>query len=312
MPIIDFTEIPEPNLSSGKQDSFELFARDFLAVTGYKIIEGPDRGADGGRDLIVLEVRKGITGESHIKWLVSCKHKAYSGKSVSVDDELNIIERVEQKGCNGFLGFYSSVPSSSLTQRLEGLIPRIEYQIFDHEKVETSLLGSIAGLSLAERYFPKSFEKWKRENPKPAKIFSEQDTLHCDHCGKDLLNPKSGIIVIWHTFLDEHVYTKRVVDIYWCCKDNCDRALQTKYRKSAVMDEWEDIPDVCTPLVYIKWVMMILNEHHRGNVYSETAFDKIKHFLLTLFPYVARESTTEEKERIKSLLIIPSYLGGLG
>jgi hypothetical protein len=312
MPVLDFKEIPEANAADGKQDSFELFARDFLQSLGYKILEGPDRGIDGGRDIIVLEVRKGVGGESHIRWLVSCKHKAFSGKAVSVDDELNILERVEQKKCQGFLGVYSTVPSAQLTARLEGLRAKTEYLVLDQERIEGSLLSSVSGLKLAQRYFPKSFDKWKVENPRPAKVFSDQATLECEYCGKDLLNPKDGIIVMWHTMPDEYTYTKRITDTYWCCKGDCDRALQSSHRHVNVIDGWEDIPDVCIPLVYIKWVMTILNEHHRGDVYSEPAFDKMKQFLLTLYPYVARESTGAEKDRLKNLFQIPSYLGGLG
>ena len=51
--ILDFKEIPQANLGSGLQDTFELFARDFLSYLGYRIIQDPDRGADGKKDLIV-------------------------------------------------------------------------------------------------------------------------------------------------------------------------------------------------------------------------------------------------------------------
>jgi hypothetical protein len=71
MPILDFTEIPEANRVSGAQDSFELFARDCLHCIGYIPSDGPDRGADDGRDLIVVERRSGIGGDSFVRWLVS-------------------------------------------------------------------------------------------------------------------------------------------------------------------------------------------------------------------------------------------------
>ncbi len=32
MPVLDFTEIPEAHLATGRQDTFELFARDFLIL----------------------------------------------------------------------------------------------------------------------------------------------------------------------------------------------------------------------------------------------------------------------------------------
>ena len=60
--MIDFKEIARANTGNGNQDSFELFARDFLNTLGYIIISEPSRGADGGKDLIVKEIRKGISG----------------------------------------------------------------------------------------------------------------------------------------------------------------------------------------------------------------------------------------------------------
>ncbi len=77
MPRLDFKEIPQANLASGEQDTFELFARDFLETLGYEIISEPNRGADSGKDLIVLETRIGIGGKSFVKWLVSCKHNTF-------------------------------------------------------------------------------------------------------------------------------------------------------------------------------------------------------------------------------------------
>ncbi len=71
MPVLDFKEIPEAHKATGFQDTFELFARDFLSLIGYKIISHPNRGADGGADLIVEEKRTGVGGETIVKWLVS-------------------------------------------------------------------------------------------------------------------------------------------------------------------------------------------------------------------------------------------------
>ena len=116
MPQLDFKEIPQANLASGEQDTFELFARDFLDLYGFEVLSGPDRGSDLGRDLIVLERRTGVGGETQVRWLVSCKHKAHSGQSVGLSDEQDISDRLRAHGCNGFIGFYSTLPAASLTQ----------------------------------------------------------------------------------------------------------------------------------------------------------------------------------------------------
>jgi hypothetical protein len=64
MPILDFKEIPAPQLASDNQDAFELFSREVLAFVGYEIVEGPSRGPDAGKDLIVSESRKGVKQRS--------------------------------------------------------------------------------------------------------------------------------------------------------------------------------------------------------------------------------------------------------
>ena len=64
MSFIDFREIPVANSGKGDQDYFELFARDFFWSLGYVIDQGPSRGADGGRDLIVVEPLDGIVSRS--------------------------------------------------------------------------------------------------------------------------------------------------------------------------------------------------------------------------------------------------------
>ena len=102
--ILDFTEIPQANKGGGLQDTFELFTRDFLQLLGYRIIENPDRGPDGKRDLIVDEILSGINSEVTLRWLVSCKHYAPSGKAVSAADEIYILDRLDQLGCDGFMG----------------------------------------------------------------------------------------------------------------------------------------------------------------------------------------------------------------
>ena len=119
MPVLDFKEIAEAKGSSDP-DSFELFARDFLKHLGFKTISHPNRGQDEGSDLIVEELRTGPGGETTIRWLVSCKHYAHSGRSVKPGDEPNIRERVETQNANGFMGFYSTLASSGLGKLLAG------------------------------------------------------------------------------------------------------------------------------------------------------------------------------------------------
>lgn len=312
MTAIDFTEIPKAHVGGGLQDTFELFARDFLSLLGYSVLEDPSRGADGGKDIVVLERRSGVGGDTYIRWLVSCKHMAHSGASVSPQVESNIRDRVEANACEGFIGFYSTLPSSGLSDSILGLTARVQTQVFDREKIESYLLKTPEGIELAKRYFPHSVRAWMGENPAPAKIFASHSTLKCKNCGKDLLSPvPSGVIVLWQR-RDLVTRKNHTETIYWCCKGHCDQTLGRAMHGTGGVDGWEDIPDVVIPIMYIKWVMTIMNELEGGDTYSATAFDQLKEFILNIYPYIARNPTVAELERTERLMQIPSFLGGLG
>jgi hypothetical protein len=313
MPVLDFKEIPIPTVGATR-DQFELFAREFPEFIGFKVIVGPDRGPDGGRDLVVQDARTGVAGETLVKSLVGCKHKAHSGASVTSEDEPDIHDRVRTHDCQGFLGFYSTIPSSGLATKLNAPTLPLEVQVYDPERIERHLLTSSSGLPLAKRFFPKSLARWQKEHPTPAKIFREEPALLCWYCKKNLLLPKpNGIVVVWRSLPEkDQLRREHTKHVYWCCKGRCDKALQTQYRRKGLNDGWEDIPDLLMPIVYIRWVMTMLNEFHRGITYAKDALENSKKLLLNLFPLVCRDMTAEEKERINSLAMIPHYLGGWG
>ncbi len=316
MAVLDFKEIPEAHKASGLQDAFELFARDLLAIMGYQIIAEPNRGPDGGVDLIVEEKRSGVGGETIIRWLVSCKHKAFSGNAVSAVDDANIRDRVEANECQGFIGFYSTLASSGLSGNLGGMKSKFEYQIFDREKIEDQLLHSTRGLYIAERYFPISFSKWRMENPHPAEIFSDESSLRCKVCSKNLLEQDDkGIITLWHKLRTDYESESEYIEhIFWTCRGHCDRTLAHRIRSKQknLIDGWEDISDVMMPTVFIKWIMVIMNQQRSGTKYSDEAYENLKVFILKIFPYISRHLTSKEKNRIQTLCVVPSYLGGLG
>lgn len=164
---LDFTEIaPAHKKSSGIQlsDSFELFTRSFLRALGYRVVDAPARGADGGCDLIVVEQSQ--ISRTEIRWLVSCKHKAHSGAAVNSRDEENLQNRLSKANCNGFLWFYSTLPTNSLNNDFTALING-GYKVtgYDKGEIEQLLLDDTRPemISLTKQYFPKSYRKWKEE-----------------------------------------------------------------------------------------------------------------------------------------------------
>lgn len=159
--LIDFTEIPQSNGNAFQQDIFEKFCRDFLQSLGYTIISEPARGADGGIDIKVEELRTGIGGITKVHWLVSCKHYAHSGGSITKSIESDIRDRVERYDCEGFIGFYTTIAATSLQQSLDALTGKMQYQLFDNEKIERFLIGVKTRENLFMSYFPESYKKWK-------------------------------------------------------------------------------------------------------------------------------------------------------
>jgi hypothetical protein len=310
MPILDFKELSTAADGSNR-DQFEMFAREFLEATGFLTLTGPDRGPDAGRDLIVEEIRTGIGGETRIRWLVSCKHKAHSGNAVTAQDEPDIHDRVRTHGCQGFLGFYSVVPSSGLAAKLNVADLPFEVCVYDPEKIETQLLTSY--LALAKRFFPNSFTKWQTEHPKPAELlFNEKPKLNCLYCNSDLLLPQShGIVVLWTSRDQNGAHNRETTQhVYWCCKGTCDRMLKQRFWRSGYADGWEDIPDLIIPMTYLRWTLGVMNQIRGTMKYSDDAFENMKELLSNLFSLACRDMTEEEKMRIRALSQLPSYLGG--
>ena len=307
--ILDFKEIPVANGGDGTQDTFELFARDFLSYLGYRIIEDPARGADGKKDLIVEEVLTGVAAEQTIRWLVSCKHYAHTGKSVPDSDEINILERLKQHSCDGFMGFYSTLPAVSLQGVLKGVPRQI---VFDHEKIESYLLQrDVNAIRIAARYFPISFKNFQIENPLPAELYDKLEPLKCDYCGKNILeDAKHGIYVQYKLdprFDSEgnpQITDKQIKLIYFACKGDCDTVLKRQSLGMGLFDNgWNDVADLCIPTIWIKEVIGLINGIYRKEIdLNEESFAKLKQLYIVTFQYVARNLTTKERKRFTDLL----------
>ncbi len=299
--ILDFKEIPEAHIATGKQDTFEMFARDFFEELGFRIIEGPDRGADGGRDLIIEEEREGVLGKTNIRWLVSCKHKAYSGNSVTDKDDFNIKDRMESNQVEGFIGFYSTLPSSGLQKIIRNSLGE-KGRIFDRENIEKIIIEKNMK-SLMKRYFPNSLKKYEAEEYKISNILDKYTPLRCKNCGKDLLEKDiQGLNII--VFQGKYIKgIKYIENIYWSCKGNCDHTSRQYYEEKGLMDiGWEDIQDLVIPRKFIMWICAILNGIKRGNVkYSDEAFENLKEFIIIISQLIVKDTTEKEKEKIKLL-----------
>jgi hypothetical protein len=300
--MIDFKEI------SHRGDYWELFARDFFREMGFGIETPPDRGPDGGKDMLISENISGTTYKGNLWWLVSCKHFAKSGKSVKEIGEQNILERIKSFKADGFIGFYSTVLSGGLNTRLRQLRDEKyikEYQIFDHKLIESYLITG--GFSeLVMRYFPKSYRKIK-----PLHLVTDKyEPLVCDYCGKDLLRALfkedyTALISIASQW-DSEKKIQLIKDVYCACKGKCDRVLQSRARDQGYLTGWLDISDLVIPVEFLRKLFSIMNRIRQGiDVWDDKAYDKMKSVLISLAQKALRFTTGEERQRVLELLKIP-------
>jgi len=145
-----------------------------FGVRRYQIVQGPSRGADGGIDIGVLREVRGVK----TKWLVSCKHFAHSNDSVRRSDEEDILDRVLEHDCSGFIGMYSTIPSSGLEQKLHRLLEHrsLQFEIVDGRRIERELLQTGRGFEVVRRFFSKSMANLAPE------VISAVPTYDTDDC----------------------------------------------------------------------------------------------------------------------------------
>lgn len=289
--MIDFTEV------SYDRDDWELFSRDFLQTIGLHIEVPPDRGADHGRDLLVTETISGEIANMRLRWLVSCKHFATSKRSVNESDEQNLLERIRGFNADGFIGFYSTVPSSGLNHRLEQLRKSKDikdYKIFDHREIENRLVT--AGYSsLLMRYFPNSYK-----HIKPIHLLcSEYIPLRCNYCDKDLLESlftrkESGNIVFVNR---EEGRTSVTTKVFCVCKGSCDEMLSKRYTKENSITAWLDISDLVIPTEFITKIFSAMNQIREGRVYTDVAYEELQDIFIAVAQKVLRAMTEEEWKR---------------
>ncbi len=294
--MIDFTEIPPDT------DTWELFARDFLVERGFYIESPPDRGPDHGKDMLVVEQLHGMIGNYRMRWLVSCKHFAKSNKAVNEDMEQNILERIASLKADGFIGFYSTVPSSGLNSRLYALRQEQkikDYSIFDRRMIESTLVT--AGYShLMIRYLPTAYQQIK-----PLHLLLRQYLpLPCEVCEKDLLqemfradHPANIVYVTCDNPEGEGTLFENVV----CVCKSCDDEFQNRIPQGRAT-EWSDLGDLAIPNVFLQFCFDRMSEFRRGrDTYTDKCFTKERVILAAMAQKVFRITTERDRERLLEL-----------
>ena len=289
--MIDYKEIK-------KADDWELFCRDYLAAQRFVIEIPPGRGVDAGRDLLVKEQLKGILATRPFTWLVSCKHNAVSGKSVGVKDEINIIERLTQHNADGFIGFYSTIASSSLIDRLKDFREKgkIEaFEIYDAARIEAGF-HDIGLSTVLLQHLPKSYVSMRPIHP----ILGEYAPLKCEICDKDLLkkstrNGNSGLILFAKK--DNMIHS-----VHFACKGECESQISERLRHQGFLDIWDDISNYYNPLIFLWKLIGYMNAiRNKSSEYSDEAHERMIHLYLRISQRVFRQAGAEDREKFSLL-----------
>ena len=149
--LIDFYEIQWDH-------DFERFGMGFLEAKGYKIVRRPGLGGDGGKDMIVSHTDV-FGGE--FKWLVSCKHRVKSARSIGVADDQASYETLYRFGCHGFLFLYSKPPTEDLIRSIEEVATRarVPYRILSDTEIERDLVSDPGFYVLINQFYPNSYQR---------------------------------------------------------------------------------------------------------------------------------------------------------
>ncbi|MCP2137857.1 hypothetical protein J2S28_004981 [Rhizobium sp. SLBN-94] len=172
MPILDFRELSTSKSNSPAGEDLEGLIRELGKLLGLNP-EWSGRGADQGRDLFFTESRKGAVGSRNLRWLVSCKDFAQSGRSVSETDVGSVSDKIAQHKADGFLLATTTTVSTGLKSLLDGLNEQgvAETKVWDRHELEHLLLRD-ANIGLVKRFLPASYMAYQRLSSLPQALES--------------------------------------------------------------------------------------------------------------------------------------------
>lgn len=161
--MLDFKELAEDG------NDFEILVRELLYNRGLEVYWS-GKGADGGKDLLCIETHDSNFKNTSQRWLVQCKHKAHSEKSVGKNDLDSIVDSCSEHDTTGYLLVCSTYPSSAVVKRMEEIQNKngIITQFWDGRMLEKEILKP-QNWNIASMFFPKSMRNsgWMINSIKP-------------------------------------------------------------------------------------------------------------------------------------------------
>jgi len=158
-------------------EQWEFFGEDFLSSIGFTILTRPARGPDGGADFLVEH--KAVT------YLVSAKHFIHSDRSVGVNDEISIVDRMEEHGAGGFIGFYSTTVSSALQKRFDAIKQKKRPCLYYDNSMICDRLPLISSSVLQKYGLPNHIRYCLNVDE------ADYRPLPCMACGRDILEDRN-------------------------------------------------------------------------------------------------------------------------
>ncbi|MFX1320387.1 MAG: restriction endonuclease [Promethearchaeota archaeon] len=143
------------DFSSLSGEDFEFFCRDLLESIGIEIVEGPSRGPDRKKDLIIRYSVKDVIGRhQNYKFLVQCKNKAVSNKSVYESELGDIRSACKIHNTDGYFLITTTIPSTSVQDNFKAINQEGQYitHYWDRFTLEKYISECRDGINLLERY----------------------------------------------------------------------------------------------------------------------------------------------------------------
>lgn len=118
--------------------------------------------------------------------------------------------------------------------------------------------------------------------------------LKCDNCKKDVLSSEEGGLFV----KVEHIESGEIDDVYISCDSECYDTLRELRVGSSEIDKWRDIAELKNPILFLEFIIDLLDEMHNGMKIENKEFEKIKVIILRCAQYVIRDITEEEKDAV--------------
>jgi hypothetical protein len=124
-------------------------------------------------------------------------------------------------------------------------------------------------------------------------IFEDEEELVCEVCGKNLMdNIDMSLINII-----QNVETRKIVAMKPCCKGKCDEIIRYSTQKGEV-SVWKDMRDFSNPYLYIRHIIAVMESMYDGKGFeNREAFDEYKKIVLSMYPFITRNSSKIEDRR---------------